>query len=65
MEINEQLLETFKKRYSDVHPLIFHRSIERARSPGDLFDILEGLPDCPLTWSSDDHCWKTVDQFSS
>lgn len=65
MEINEQLFETFKKRYDDVHPLVFHRSVEHAKSPGDLFDILEDLPNCPLAWSNEDHCWKTVSQFSS
>ena len=64
MEIEKHLLETFKERYIGVHPLIFHRSIELARSLGDLFDILEGLPDYPLTWSDEDHCWKMVNHFS-
>lgn len=34
-----------KERYNQIHPLIVHRSMERAKSPGDLFDILDYLWD--------------------
>lgn len=61
MEItgNEKVIEGLMDRYSQMHPLIFHRSLERATGPGDLFDILEGFPDkYPLIWDEADHCWK-------
>ena len=33
--------DALKKRYSDLHPLIFHRSLDKTKTNGELFDILE------------------------
>ena len=60
MQINDDLLKGFQQRYSFMHPLIFKRSVEKAKTPGDLFDILENIPQVfPIVWNEDEHCWKT------
>lgn len=51
--LEPSIVEKLKERY-DVHPLIFHRAAERARTPGELFDILEDLPEkFPFVWDED------------
>lgn len=55
--LSKELVENLKARYN-VHPLIFSRSVSRARSDTDLFDILDSIPDSfPIVWSDDDHRW--------
>jgi hypothetical protein len=56
--MEDSCVEAFKKRYSGLHPLIFHRSVERARSASDLFEILEGMPSkFPISWDDSKHMW--------
>ena len=45
LDASSDIVLKIKKQYSHplMHPLIVHRSIERATSPGDLFDILYDL----------------------
>jgi hypothetical protein len=58
------IVEALRKRYK-VHPLLFQRSVEKSKSPGDLFDILDGLPDgFPLVWSESDHRWVITEHIS-
>jgi hypothetical protein len=58
LAVRAELLESLRTRYAHVHPLIFLRSVERARSSGDLFDILESFPGTyPLAWDEDAHAW--------
>jgi hypothetical protein len=53
-----------KARYPHIHPLIFQRSLEKAKSNGDLFDILEGVPkQYPIVWDEKNHCWKYTDDL--
>ena len=62
--IDEKTLEVFSQRYSHIHLLLFWRSVEKAKTPGELFDILEGMPsDFPLIWDEDRHCWKITGHF--
>lgn len=63
--LNQEIVDKLKQRYPDIHPLLFNRSIERARSDADLFDILETMPsEYPIVWSEDEHRWKhTRDVF--
>lgn len=52
--LEPSIVEKLKERY-EVHPLIFHRAAERANSPGELFDILETIPnDFPIIWDDDE-----------
>lgn len=63
----KDISDKFKERYKDIHPLIFARSIERAKTLGDLFDILETVPkNYPLIWNEEAHRWIfTEDLFQA
>jgi hypothetical protein len=53
-----------KQRYPEIHPLLFQRSLEKARTDVELFDILEGMPsDFPLVWDDDNYCWKKTEDL--
>jgi hypothetical protein len=56
-----KVVEGLRKHF-DVHPLLFHRSIEKATSQGDLFDILDTIPEnCPMIWDDGEHKWVPSD----
>jgi len=58
IDLNSDTVEKLRDRYRHIHPLVFHRSCERAKSEVDLFDILENIPkNRPIFWSEDDHAW--------
>lgn len=63
--IDPEIIDGLKERYKEVHPFVFHRSVERAETAGELFDILETIPDSfPFVWSEELRCWeKTNDLF--
>lgn len=58
--LDANVVAKLKERYPNLHPMIFHRSVERARSLGHLFDILETVPEgFPLVWTdSDEGRWS-------
>jgi hypothetical protein len=61
MSLSKEIVEVFKKRYKNVPTLIFQRSIDRANSDVELFDILEGVPSIyPIVWCDEERCWKTA-----
>ena len=58
---DESVIVGLKKRYNNLHPLIFQRSVERAKTLGELFDILDMCPHIyPIVWSDDKKCWITT-----
>ena len=61
--MDAEVVKQLKVRYANVHPLIFYRSIERANSPGEAFDILESIPkEMPILWGAKERRWiNTVD----
>lgn len=62
--VNEVAARKLRERYAHVHPLIFNRSCSYAKSLGDLFDILEGLPqNYPIIWDNKRRQWVTVDDI--
>jgi hypothetical protein len=62
--INSELVTKLKERYKDVHPLMFHRSQEAARTPGELFDILDTIPKkYPIVWDDGERRWVTADDL--
>lgn len=65
--LDKTVIEKLKERHAKINPLIFYRSCERAKTNGDLFDILETIPKgFPLTWCEADHRWKkTKDLYLS
>lgn len=56
---DENAIEKLRVRYANLHPLIFHRSMERAKSLVELFDILETVPkNYPIVWCEKTNRWK-------
>lgn len=43
IDVNSKTIVKLKEQYNKIYPLIVHRSLERAKSPGDSFDILDRL----------------------
>ena len=59
--LRTEVIESLKKHF-DVHPLVFHRSLEKAITQGDLFDILDTIPEqCPIIWDDSQHKWVSTD----
>lgn len=62
--MNEQVVEALKKRYSNLYPLVFQRSLDHAKSDVDLFDILDSFPEkYPVTWDNQQRCWVHVEDL--
>lgn len=63
--IPEDTIKWLKAKYYEIHPLIFQRSVERAKSGGELFDVLSTVPaEYPLVWCEKDRKWvATKDIF--
>jgi hypothetical protein len=56
--LNKDTVAKLKERYKDLHPLIFHRSVEQAKTDVELFDILDSFPKkYPVVWSDKKKCW--------
>ncbi len=56
--------EALRQRYSYLHPLLFHRSAAKARTDGDLFDMLDTCPDAyPLIWDEASRSWQYTDNL--
>lgn len=56
------VVQKLMERYGNLHPLVLHRSVERARTVGELFDILEGFPvELPAVWDEVSREWTTCD----
>lgn len=60
--LDKTIIEGLKKTYSHLHPLLFHRSTEKAKSNGELFDIVDTVPTkYPLTWNEKEGRWSTME----
>lgn len=56
--MNEEIIKKLKDNFKYIHPLIFYRSLEKAESEGDLFDILSDIPNkFPIIWSEKNNRW--------
>ena len=63
--IDFEVVKKLKSRYNHIHPLLFSRSVERAKSPGDLYDILETIPNTlPLVWNENKRRWIEADDIT-
>ena len=59
--MNEEAIEKLKERYSDIHPLIFKRSVERSKNLSELFEILESFKHkYPVEWDRKSRRWVTI-----
>jgi hypothetical protein len=60
MEYDETVYK-LRERYPHIHPLIFHRSVERAQTAVELFDILDSFMDeYPVYWDHSARCWTPI-----
>ena len=58
MEISPELLDKLKQRYDSLYPLIFYRSIQKAKTLSELFDLLESCPKAlPIVWDDSENKW--------
>ncbi len=63
--IDKKTIEQLRKKYNDIPPLIFHRSVERAESGGDLFDILDFFPEkYPVIWDEKVRKWSVTEDLT-
>ncbi len=63
-DLDEKMVKSLTARYPNIHPLIFHRSIEYASGPGELFDILEEMPKSfPIIWDDSRRKWVITDDL--
>jgi hypothetical protein len=54
----DEVQEALKERYSHLHPLLFQRCLEKAKTNGELFDLLESVPqDYPIVWDERKRIW--------
>ncbi len=59
-----EVQQALKKRYAHLHPLLFQRSLEKARTDGELFDMLDTFPqEFPVVWDEADRTWKQTDDL--
>jgi hypothetical protein len=61
VNISEDVLTGLRNKYSHIHPLLFLRSVERAKSAADLFDILDTMPEIPVVWNETERRWTRTD----
>lgn len=61
----DKVQQALKDRYPHIHPLIFQRSLEKASSNGELFDILESIPDVyPIVWDEETRRWVHTEDLT-
>jgi hypothetical protein len=58
----DEIQQALKERYSGLHPLLFHRCFEKAKSHSELFDMLDSIPtECPIIWDEKTRAWILTD----
>lgn len=61
--IDQNIIDSLRNRYENLHPLVFHRSFEKSTSAVDLFDILESIPKHPFYWDDNNKKWTKTSDF--
>lgn len=62
--LDHVVIEKLRERYPNLHPLLFHRSVERAKSNGHLFDIISTIPKTlPVIWDENISRWVTTNDL--
>lgn len=61
-----EVQRAIRERYPDVPLLIWNRSVEYAKTNGQLFDIMDTLPKkLPIVWSHENYRWVNTDLLKS
>lgn len=58
-----EIQQKLKDRYPNVPLLMFYRSLEKAKTDGELFDILEEIEEYPVVWGDKAKRWKHTDDL--
>lgn len=56
----DEVQKALKERFANIHPLLFYRSLEKAKSNGELFDLLDSMPEPPVIWDENSRTWVHV-----
>lgn len=57
-QADDATIANFRARYAGIHPLVFQRSLEKALSAIDLFEILQSVPASPpFSWDESKRSW--------
>lgn len=60
--VMDKIQLAIRDRYSGIHPLLFHRSLEKSKTNVELFDLLDSMPDeFPLVWEEQSRKWVVAD----
>ena len=63
--IEKETINKLRERYSHLHPMLFHLSVERANDAGELFEILESVPaESPVLWDENKRRWVVTDDLT-
>lgn len=63
--IDDRTLSNFRAKYASVHPLVFQRSLDRANSALELFEILESVPQsAPFSWDEGSRSWRSDEDMT-
>lgn len=58
IDSEDPVLANFRDRYPHVHPLVMHRSVEKASSILNLFEILAAVPnEGAFSWDDAKRSW--------
>jgi hypothetical protein len=60
--MDQVVVEKLIERYSHLHPLVRHRSLMKAKTVGELFDLFDSFPETmPVTWDETNRRWLRAD----
>jgi len=55
------IFSKLKQRYSNIHPVIFYKSLQHTVSLGHLFDVLEVFKNkFPVKWDCEQKSWHSI-----
>lgn len=62
--MDSEIVQKLRARYARLPLLIVQRSIERATTEAELFDILDSVPDSwPMVWNNVSRRWESTQLF--
>lgn len=62
--INEAGIRNLRERYFNINPLMFQRCVSLSNSLGELFDMLEDVPNkYPLIWCRVKRKWVVLEDI--
>jgi len=57
--ISPEIINSIKEQFPDIHPLLFHRTVERAENAAHLYTLLLEVPtEFPIIWNEERYVWE-------